>query len=310
MQWYWMVALIAVGVIALAICIVALLMFLYAFGAQRKSVDEMFRMRREDPSPLVKMRWTTEARMDELPYDALNITARDGVRLSARFFPNGGTDRVAIILHGWHSRPWWDFGKAFDILYDAGYAVLAVAQRAQGDSEGKYLTYGAKESEDLSGWIDLLLKKYGEQLKIAIMGVSMGAATVLCATGKKLPEQVKCAVADCSFTSAEDMFRCTTKGKFPIARTLGKLYARVFAGICYRDAAPITAVTRSETPTLFLHGDKDDFVPYPMMQKLYDACAAHEKEMWTSPGAVHAEAAMQNPEGYAAHVLPWLERYL
>lgn len=309
MQWYWII-LIVVGVIALALCAVALLMFLFAFGASRRSVDEIFRMRSEDQSPLVRMRWRTKAYMDELSHDKLTMTSRDGLKLSARFFPNGGTDKVAIILHGWHSRPWWDFGKSFDILYDAGYAVLAVAQRAQGDSEGKYLTYGAKESEDLLDWIDLLLKRYGERLSIAIMGVSMGAATVLCATGKPLPKQVKCAVADCSFTSAADMFRCTMKGKYPIARKLGQFYARLLAHVRYRDAAPIRAVTRSDTPTLFLHGDKDDFVPYPMMRQLYDACAAPVKETWSSPGAIHAEAAMQNPEEYAAHVLPWLERFL
>ena len=47
-----------------------------------------------------------------------------------------------------------------------------------------------------------------------------------------------------------------------------------------------------------------------MMRQLYDACAAPEKAFWSSPGALHAEAAMTNPEEYAAHVIPWLQKYM
>lgn len=309
MQRYW-ILIIIFAVLVLITLGGAYLMFRLAFGANRRQIAKVFRAREQDPAPLARMRFRTKDYMDALPYDALTMTAADGVKLSARFFPNGGTKKIAVICHGWHSYPWWDFGKAFDIVYDAGYAVLAIYQRAQGESEGRYLTYGAKESEDLRDWIDLLLKRYGEDLSIAIMGVSMGAATVLCATGKPLPEQVKCAVSDCAFTSAKEQFKAASKGRFPILRTISTPFVHALAKIRYRDAAPIEAVARSHTPTLFIHGDRDDFVPYAMMQRLYDACAAEEKAHWTSPGAVHAEAAMKNPDEYAAHVLPWLKDHL
>lgn len=309
MQWYWIVLIVLAAALLVALG-AAVCMFCYAFTANRKTVEKVFRDREQDPAPLVRMRFRTKEYFDALPYESLTMTASDGVTLAARFFPNGGARKVAIICHGWHSFPWWDFGKSFDLVYDAGYAVLAIFQRAQGESEGRYMTYGAKESEDLLGWIDLLLKRYGEDLSIAIMGVSMGAATVLCATGKQLPKQVKCAVSDCAFTSAKDQFKAASKGKYPIARTLGQPIAEAVAHMRYRDASPIDAVRRSTTPTLFIHGDADDFVPYSMMRELFDACAAPEKTLWASPGAVHAEAAMQNPEAYAAHVLPWLSAHL
>ena len=309
MEWYWIV-LIVFGACTAITLLLSYYFFRLAFGANRRAIEKTFRAREQDPAPLVRMRFATKDYMDALPYESLSLTASDGVKLAARFFPNGGTNKIAIICHGWHSFPWWDFGKAFDIVYDAGYAVLAIFQRAQGESEGKYLTYGAKESEDLLGWIDLLLDRYGADLSIAIMGVSMGAATVLCATGKPLPKQVKCAVSDCSFTSAADQFKAASKGRFPISRLLGKPIAELFAHMRYRDASPIDAVKRSKTPTLFVHGNADAFVPFSMMQQLFDACAAEDKAMWTSPGAVHAEAAMQNPDEYAAHVLPWLTAHL
>ena len=309
MQWYWIILIVFAAALLFAFACAAY-MFYYAFAANRKLIDKVFQNREKDPAPLVRMRFRTKEYFDALPYEPLTVTAQDGVTLRARFFPNGGTKKVAVICHGWHSFPWWDFGKAFDIVYDAGYAVLAIYQRAQGESEGRYLTYGAKESEDLLLWIRTLLNTYGDDLSIAIMGVSMGAATVLCATGKPLPKQVKCAVSDCAFTSAKDQFKAASKGRFPISRALGQPIAETVAHMRYRDASPIDAVKRSTTPTLFIHGDADDFVPYAMMQRLYDACAAKDKAMWASHGAVHAEAAMQNPDEYAAHVLPWLFAHL
>jgi fermentation-respiration switch protein FrsA (DUF1100 family) len=309
MKWYWILLIIAAA-IALILCGAAYYMFLAAFGAQRKQIEKVFREREQDPSPLARMRFATKTYMDALPNERLTQLAKDGTALAARFFPNGGTKKVAILCHGWHSFPWWDFGKAFDIVYDAGYAVLAVSMRAQGESEGRYLTYGAKESEDLLGWIRILLERYGEDLSIAIMGVSMGAATVLCTTGKALPKQVKCAVSDCAFTSVKDQFDAVSKKRYPIIRKIGQGAARVFAGVRYADASPIDAVSRSRTPTLFVHGDADDFVPFAMMDRLYTACACPDKASWISPGAQHTEAAMKNPEAYAAHVLPWLKAHL
>ena len=112
-----------------------------------------------------------------------------------------------------------------------------------------------------------------------------------------------------AFASADGVVRVTVDAEIVVPQ--GPLpIVRVFAGIRYRDASPIDAVKRSVTPTLFIHGDADDFVPYPMLQRLYDACAAPDKALWASPGAVHAEAAMCNPEAYAAHVLPWLQSHL
>ena len=309
MEWYWIV-LIVFGACTAITLLLSYYFFRLAFGANRRAIEKTFRAREQDPAPLVRMRFATKDYMDALPYESLSLTASDGVKLAARFFPNGGTNKIAIICHGWHSFPWWDFGKAFDLVYDAGFAVLAISQRAQGDSEGRYMTYGAKESDDLLAWIDLLNKRFDGDLSVAIMGVSMGAATVLCATGKALPPFVKCAVADCSFTSAREEFAASSKGRFALARKVSEAFVRLLAKTRLSDASPIDAVKRSVTPTLFVHGDADDFVPYPMMQRLYDACAAPEKDLWASPGAVHAEAAMKNPEEYAAHVLPFLKRCL
>ena len=121
---------------------------------------------------------------------------------------------------------------------------------------------------------------------------------------------VKCAVSDCAFTSAMDQFRAATNGRFSFLQTLASPLVHRFVHIRYSDASPIEAVKRSKTPTLFVHGAADNFVPVSMMETLFDACTAPEKARWLSPGALHAEAAMTNPDGYAEAVLPFLKTYL
>ena len=66
--------------------------------------------------------------------------------------------------------------------------------------------FGCLDRRDLMRWIDWTLKKCGEDVQILLHGNSMGGATVLMASGLKLPGQVKGIISDCGFTSAKEVF--------------------------------------------------------------------------------------------------------
>ena len=129
----------------------------------------------------------------------------------------------------------------------------------------------------------------------------MGAVTVMLSTGEALPPQVKAAVADCGFTSCWEQYANVIKyytklPPFPL------LYAVNAASILRRNFdirknVPIDAVKRSVTPTVFLHGTADAFVPFSMMDRLYDACAA-PKARQPIEGADHARAVYTDPGLY------------
>ena len=309
MKWYWIV-LIAFGTLAVSTLVSAsLCIFEKVFRGNSEKAKEIIDGARKNPDPTVQMRVRTYDRMDELPHDELTQQSADGLTLRARYYPNGQSKRIAVIVHGWRSAPWWDYGGTFELLYRAGYSVLAISQRALFRSDGRYVTYGVREKEDLLGWIRLLIDRYGEDVRIALLGVSMGATTVLLATGEPLPDQVRCAVSDCAFTDAAALFRNTAKGWLPISRLCVDLVVRAKCGVSYFWANAKKAAAKSHTPTCFIHGDADEVVPYPMMETLYRACAA-PKERWTVPNALHGEAYATDPEGYAARVLPFLARYM
>ena len=82
--------------------------------------------------------------------------------------------------------------------------LVKKAGRAAGLSEGKYLTMGVKESDDIVLWAKEIVQK-DENAQIVLHGISMGAATVMMTTAKH-PQNVVAAVEDCGYTSAYDMF--------------------------------------------------------------------------------------------------------
>ena len=55
-------------------------------------------------------------------------------------------------------------------------------QRCCGESEGKYITFGAKEKWDVQRWAIYVSERNKEKLPIYLYGQSMGASAVLMAS--------------------------------------------------------------------------------------------------------------------------------
>src|SRR5699024_1489438 len=111
-------------------------------------------------------------------------TSLDGLILRASCIEaTQPTKRIAILAHGLgHAReqmiPW---AKTF---HDWGYTVLMPDARAHGDSEGHTIGYGWPDRFDYNGWINQVIATYGADCEIVLLGISMGAATVLATAGE------------------------------------------------------------------------------------------------------------------------------
>ena len=90
---------------------------------------------------------------------------------------------------------------------------------------------------------------------------------------------------------------------------VSSLVAKIKAGYFLGDASAIKQVKNSKTPILFIHGDEDDFVPYYMMDELYDATNS-EKEKLTIKNAGHAKASEIDPETYWTTVSNFINKYI
>ena len=250
---------------------------------------------------------------DEIKKEKLAIrSTNEKKNLHADFiFADKKTDICVVVVHGYTSSP-RNMGVYAKKYHELGYDVLMPSLNGHADSEVKNVTMGWNDRLDVIDWINFLVET-NPNVKILIHGVSMGAATTMMATGEELPKNVKAAVADCGFTSVWDIFsnkitNSFNMHEFPMlysASTVNKLYS----GFNFKEASSIEQLKKSKTPTIFLHGENDKFVPYEMLDKVYEA-AACEKEKVTIPNAPHARNACANPELYWTSILNFIERYL
>lgn len=240
------------------------------------------------------------------------ITSSDNLKLHAYEVKNENkTDKWAIVVHGYTSEGKLLSSKAKH-LYNMGYNVLVPDLRSHGSSEGNYIGMGWHDRLDIIDWINYIVKN-NPNSEIALHGTSMGSATVLMVSGEKLPSNVKAIVADCGYTSVYDEFSYQLKQlfnlpAFPIMN-FSDVVTHIRAGYCLNDASAINQVKKSTTPILYIHGDKDDFVPYYMMDELYNATNS-EKEKLTIEGGEHANSDLVNSKLYWSTVNSFLEKYI
>ena len=225
------------------------------------------------------------------------ITTETTGRIHAYIIPaEKPSHKWAILCHGYNSDP-ESVGVFAEHYRPLGYNCICPSLRGWGNDETSYCTMGYHDKDILLAWIDYVVNEDCDA-EIILHGYSMGASTVMLATGEELPRQVKAAVCDCGFASCWEQYANVIKlyAKLP---AFPLLYAINAASILrgnfdIRKNMPIDAVKRSVTPTVFLHGTADNFVPFSMMDRLYDACAA-QKAKQPIEGADHAQAVYTDP---------------
>ena len=221
------------------------------------------------------------------------------------------SNKWAIVVHGYggSGKLMSDKSKYF---YDMGYNVLIPDLRGHGKSEGDYIGMGWKDRLDIISWINFIIKE-NPNAEIVLHGTSMGAATVLMTSGENLPSNVKAIVADCAYTSAWDEFsyQLETYLKVPSYYILNvtNMVTKLKAGYSLKEASALECVKKATVPILYIHGDKDKFVPYSMMDKLYDATNS-PKEKLTIEGGEHANSDLVSPFLYWLTVEDFLNQYV
>ena len=227
-------------------------------------------------------------KFEELPFEKLEITADDGVKLAAKYY-NRGKEKLIIFVHGVRSFPPYCFGVFAVEAYEKGYDLLVVDQRAHWQSGGEYITYGGKESDDLLRWIDAVDKSVKE---IYLYGISMGASTVAYASDRIKDGRVKAAVADCGYTSAGELVSHILKRqKVPKFLVAAAFYFGEKVAKADMKEKTEEHLAKTDIPTFFLHGEDDYVVPKEQTVANFDACSA-KKRIEIVKNAGHACAAV------------------
>ncbi|MDX8044437.1 alpha/beta hydrolase [Gracilibacillus sp. S3-1-1] len=240
------------------------------------------------------------------------MTSTDQLQLHANVYEQAEQEeKWAIVVHGYG-------GQASEMVrwirgfYEKGYNVLAPDLRGHGESEGNYIGMGWDDRLDVLAWIDEITEK-NPHAEIALFGISMGAATVMMTSGEELPDNVKVIVEDCGYSSVDAIFTYQLADlfnlpKFPVLNAANAV-TKLRAGFDLNKASAVNQVKKNNVPMLFIHGEDDSFVPFEMLDTVYNA-ADVDKEKLIIPGAGHGEAVQVDPNLYWSTVWGFVDRYI
>lgn len=237
------------------------------------------------------------------PCEYVTIQSRDGLTLFGRYYHIRDDAPLDIGFHGYRSGPYTDFAGGSELSFQMEHNLLLVDQRAHGKSQGRTISFGINERWDVLDWVDYACKRFGADTQILLYGVSMGAATVLMASGLNLPQNVKGIIADCPYSSPIDIIVHVGK-TYPLPQWLIRpfaiLGAKIYGGFNLLETDAKQSVSHSKAPILILHGQADGFVP----QEMSDIVTANPTlvRRITFPGADHALSYLSDTPRYCQEV--------
>ncbi len=235
------------------------------------------------------------------PHEDVFTKSGDGLQLHATYFPQGDEKKAVVCFHGYTGQGMSDFIALSPYYLKRGYSMLLVDARAHGQSDGEYIGFGCLDRVDACAWFDWLISRCQEDVQIVLHGISMGGATVLMASGLKLPEQIKGIISDCAFTSPKEVFTHVLKSMyhlpaFPMMQITDRINRRK-AGYGLDECNAAREVRKASLPILLIHGDADTFVPCRMCDEIEANCASEVTKLIVK-GATHAESYYKDMEAY------------
>ena len=302
MKFLW----ITLGIVLFIVAVVFILAYvcyrMAFYVKRRKSVsDDMFEMpggEIYEPFRESMEKWAKETR--EMPHEEFSITSFDGLKLYGKYYECKKGAPIELMFHGYRGSAQRDLSGGVQRCFALERNALIVDQRCSGKSDGKVITFGVNEHKDCLKWVDFMVNHFGDDVKIIITGISMGAATVLMAAGQTLPKNVIGALADCGYNSAKDIIKKVIKQlglPASISYFFVKLGARIYGHFDLEETSPEQALKNCTIPVIFFHGEDDEFVPCEMSKINYSVCKS-EKMIVTVKGAGHGLSYLVDPEKY------------
>lgn len=254
--------------------------------------------------------WTRDIR--KMPRKTYEIKSADGLTLRAKYYEYEKGAPIELLFHGYRGSAERDLCGAVHRCFHLKRNAFIVDHRASGESDGHIITFGIKERLDALRWIDLIIKEFGEDVKIMITGISMGAATVMMLGNEELPKNVICSLADCGYTSPKEIIikvlrdlRLPPRIFYPAI----KLSAKLFGRFDIEEATAMDGVRKCRLPIIFIHGAADDFVPCEMSERLYEASISEHKALVLFDGVGHGLAFPADSEKYYRELMKFEDEH-
>ena len=249
--------------------------------------------------------------LTERPCEFVTATSYDGLILSGRYYHVKDGAPLDIGFHGYRSSPMTDFSGGSELTFQMEHNLLLVDQRAHGKSQGRTISFGILERQDLLTWVNYAIERFGNDINILLYGISMGGATVLMASELELPDNVKGIIADCPYSSPLDIILHVGRD-MPIPQWLIRPFAiwgaKIFGGFDLNETTADKSAANAKVPILILHGESDNYVPCEMSDIVL--ANANLIQRHTFPGADHGISYLVDKDRYRNLVSEFVNKYI
>jgi uncharacterized protein len=212
---------------------------------------------------------------------------------------------AVLLLHGVRSDRRSMLGRA-EFLHNRGYSVLLIDLQAHGESLGQQITLGHLESRDVVAAREFLRKTFPNE-RVAAIGVSLGAASIVLADGKARFDAVVLESMYPTISEAvEDRLRLRLGAAGTLLGPLLTLQLQPRLGIDLDQLRPIDHIASLGAPLLLIHGTEDRHTLIEEARATF-ARAAEPKQLWEVTGAAHVDLHRYAREQYEQRVGEFIE---
>jgi len=245
------------------------------------------------------------------PYEDLEFTTADGVRISGWLLGSRGRGTTIIYSHGLFRSRRELLARAVE-LWRLGYGALLYDARNHGQSGRSMTSLGYNERLDVEGAIRYLRDVARSSDRIVLLGVSMGAVADLLAAAEE--PDVSAVISDSAFLTFKDTVSHHVKlflrmPPFPLANEMEYFIAHR-AGFDADALSPLEAVKRlGSRPVLFIAGAHDPRMPPAVADQLFRASLSPQSKLLIVDGPdsdVHGHSYYVDPPLYISHVSHFL----
>ncbi|MGA9771921.1 MAG: alpha/beta hydrolase [Blastocatellia bacterium] len=248
-------------------------------------------------------------------YKDVEFQTSDGVKISAWLMPSRSKSVTIVYSHGLFRSRRELLERAVE-LWRLGYGALLYDSRNHGESGPARVTLGYSERLDAEAAVRFLRQELHTQDRIALFGISMGAATALLATAET-PE-VAAVISDSSYLNFKDTTDHHLRlflhlPAFPLSNETRAL-VEWRAGFDGSKLDALDAVQRiGARPAMFIAAAHDKRMPPDIAQKLYEASTGAHRNLLIidGPGSeIHGHAYQADRKVYISRIADFLQEAL
>ncbi len=199
-------------------------------------------------------------------------------------------------------------------LHERGYGALLFDFSGHGESEGKMVTFGAREQQDVIAAVRYLRERGDVDMGgLAILGYSLGAITAVLAA-PQLPElrviAIESGFSDMQSDIAKVFTRYTRLPAVPFVPLI-IFFGQLISGARLSEIRPARVIGKLSPRPVFIISDlKDMLADEPHDGEQLYAAAGEPKALWQIPEAPHVGAFLVEPEEWVRRVGDFLDQHM